>query len=121
MRTMRWLGAAAAAALGLAAAAFVGGVSPAEAGEKGLPVRLADAEQTLTIHGESLSSLQQQVLTISGENFGARIEAESAKLQAQINELRSELAEARKENAELRALLGSEVKRLDARIDALAG
>lgn len=116
MRTMRWLGAAAVAGLGLAAAAFVGAVSPAEAGDNAIPVRLADVESAITIQGQGLEAVRQQVITIQGENFGARIDG----LDKQIAELKAELAAARKENAELRALLGSEVARLDARITAVS-
>lgn len=116
MRTMRWLGAAAVAGLGLAAAAFVGAVSPAEAGDNAIPVRLADVESAITIQGQGLEAVRQQVITIQGENFGARIDG----LDKQIAELKAELAAARKENAELRVLLGSEVARLDARITAVS-
>ena len=113
MRTMRVLAGALLAACGLAAAAFLGAVSPADAGEKALPVRMADAEQAITIQGESLRALEQQVITIAGENFGARMDG----LDKAVADLKTELAEARKENADLRGLLGAEVERLNARID----
>lgn len=116
MRMIRWAGVVALGALGLAAAAFVGRVAPAEAGDNAIPVRLADAERAITIQGQGLEALRQQVITIQGENFGARIDG----LDKQIAELKAELAAARKENAELRTLLGSEVARLDARITAVS-
>lgn len=93
MRTMKVLAGALLATGGLLAAAFVGGVSPADAGEKAMPVRMAAAEQAITIHGEAIDSLRQQVLTIQGENFGARMGA----LEGRVEALTAELAAARHE------------------------
>ena len=113
MRAMQVLAGALLAACGLAAAVFLGAVSPADAGEKAMPVRMADAEQAITIQGDSIEALRQQVITIAGENFGARMDG----LDRAVADLKAELAAARKENAELRGLLGSEVERLHARIE----
>lgn len=115
MRTMKVLAGALLAACGLAAAAFLGTVSPAGAGEKALPVRMADAEQAITIQGESLRALEQQVITIAGENFGARMDG----LDRAVADLKAQLADARKENVELRGVLGAEVERLNAKIDTV--
>lgn len=102
------------AACGLAAAALLGTVSSAGAGEQALPVRMADAEQAITIQGDAIESLRQQVITIAGQDFGARID----KLDKGLADLTAELAAARQENAELRGLLGTEVERLHARIES---
>jgi len=115
MKTTKMLAGGLLAAGGLAAAAFLGTVSPADAGERALPVRMADAEQAITIQGDAIESLRQQVITIAGQDFGARID----KLDKGLADMKAELAAARQENAELRGLLGTEVERLHARIGSM--
>lgn len=110
--TLRLVAACALAAAGISAALLLGAATPADAGEKAMPVRMAEAEQAITIMGTRLDAVEGQVLTLSGENFGARIGA----LEGAVADLRAELAAARQENADLRAQLGA---RIDAEVAKL--